>query len=77
LHRKCLSRQALSLLKELIRRPPMTITDGFLIAATLISPLLAVQVQKFIERATERRTGQKRIFYALMATRATRIAPER
>jgi hypothetical protein len=35
--------------------PEMTISDGILIAATIAGPVLAVQAQKFIERAGERR----------------------
>ena len=35
-----------------------------------------MQVQKLIERLREGRQAQKRIFYALMATRATRVAPD-
>ncbi len=54
----------------------ITISDGLIIAATLFSPLIAVQVQKWIERATERRNAQKQVFYDLMATRATRVAPK-
>ena len=54
----------------------MTISDWAIVLATLFSPLIAVRVQKFIERATERRSGQKRIFNILMATRATRVAFE-
>jgi len=52
-----------------------TITDTVLILATLAGPVLAVQTQKFIERATERKQGQRRIFDVLMATRATRVSP--
>lgn len=54
----------------------ITITDGFLIAATLAGPVLAVQVQKFIERATEKHRQKLYIFAALMNTRATRLANE-
>lgn len=54
---------------------PTTNTEWWIIIATLLSPLIAVQVQKFIERATERRSAQKRIFYTLMGTRATRLDP--
>lgn len=53
-----------------------TITDGYLIAATIAGPILAVQAQKWIERARERRQAQKQIFYTLMATRATRLSPQ-
>lgn len=51
----------------------VTISDGLIIAATLLSPLIAVQVQKWIERANERRNAQQSIFRILMATRATRL----
>jgi hypothetical protein len=54
----------------------MTISDWAIVLATLFSPLIAVRVQKFIEGAGERRSGQKRIFNILMATRATRVAFE-
>lgn len=54
----------------------MTISDTLIILATLFSPVIAIQVQKWIERATERRDAQKQIFYDLMATRATRVAPK-
>jgi hypothetical protein len=40
----------------------MTIADCLLVIATALSPAIAVQVQKFIERATERRRAQKHIF---------------
>jgi hypothetical protein len=56
--------------------PEMTISDGFLIAATIAGPVLAVQAQKFIERAGEKRRRKLHIFYTLMSTRATRIANE-
>ena len=52
----------------------MTIADGLIVFATLLSPLIAVQVQKWIERSTERRDAQRQLFYDLMATRATRVA---
>lgn len=54
----------------------MTVSDTLIILATLFSPLIAVQTQKWIERATVRRNAQRQIFYSLMATRATRIAPQ-
>jgi hypothetical protein len=41
--------------------------------ATIAGPILAVQAQKWIERATERRTARRQIFHALMANRATRM----
>jgi len=45
-------------------------------AATIARPVLAVQAQKFIERATQRRNAQLQVFYWLMATRATRLSTE-
>lgn len=53
----------------------MIVTDGVLILATVAGPILAVQAQKFVERATERRRAQRRIFDVLMATRAARVSP--
>lgn len=50
--------------------------EAAIILATLMGPVLAIQAQKLIERATERRNAKKRIFYALMATRAARVAAE-
>lgn len=53
----------------------LTFSDGCLIAATLAGPILAVQVQKFIERARADHDRRDRIFKILMATRATRLSP--
>ncbi len=55
----------------------ITITDALLILATLTGPVIAVQTQKFVERASERRRRKLHIFYSLMANRATHLAPER
>lgn len=54
----------------------MTISDTLIILATLFSPLIAIQVQKYLEARGERHTTQKQVFYDLMATRATRVAPK-
>lgn len=54
----------------------MTISDWAIVSATLLGPVLAVQAQKWIERATERGRRKWWIFETLMATRATRLAPE-
>jgi hypothetical protein len=51
-----------------------SISDGLLILATLLGPVLAVQAQKFLERAREKRTRKLQIFSTLMTTRATRVA---
>jgi hypothetical protein len=54
----------------------MDTTDTLLILATVSGPILAVQAQKWVERITENRNRKLRIFYTLMATRATPIALE-
>src|SRR5262245_57399344 len=54
----------------------MTTTEVLIICATFMGPILAVQAQKWIERATERRRAKLQVFYVLMATRATRLSPE-
>jgi hypothetical protein len=52
----------------------MTGTEIFVIAtATVAGPILAVQAQKWVERATERRRARRSIFHSLMANRATRL----
>lgn len=48
--------------------------DIFVIAgATVARPILAVQAQKWVERATERRRARRAIFHVLMSNRATRL----
>jgi len=54
----------------------VTISDWLIITATLLSPFIAVQSQKWIEDARRKRDAQQRVFEVLMATRATRLAPE-
>jgi hypothetical protein len=54
----------------------VTISDWLIIAATLLSPFIAVQSQKWIEDARRKRDAQQRVFEVLMATRATRLAPD-
>jgi len=50
----------------------MTISDTLLIFATFCGPIVAVQAQKWIERAREQRNRRLWIFQTLMATRAIR-----
>ncbi|MBP1297417.1 DUF6680 family protein [Bradyrhizobium elkanii] len=50
--------------------------EWWVVFATLVGPVLAVQTQKTIERATARRDRRNRIFVALMANRATRLADD-
>jgi hypothetical protein len=47
--------------------------EWWVIAATLAGPVVAVQTQKWIEKATERRNARRQIFYDLMENRATRL----
>lgn len=46
------------------------------ILATLLGPVLAVQAQKAIERARERRSRKSLVFHQLMSSRAARVSPE-
>jgi len=52
----------------------VTIADALIILATLFGPIAAVQAQKWIERAREKRASKVNIFNTLMATRGIRIA---
>jgi len=56
--------------------PELKTFEWFIIFATIIGPILAVQAQKFVERTRERRQHKLRIFYMLMATRAARVSTE-
>lgn len=46
------------------------------IVAILAGPILAIQLQKFLERRTDKRQRQMGIFKTLMATRASALSPE-
>jgi hypothetical protein len=50
--------------------------EWWVVFATLAGPVLAVQTQKWIERATERRRRRLQIFAVLMSNRATRISDD-
>ncbi|PVE23176.1 hypothetical protein DC522_16970 [Microvirga sp. KLBC 81] len=52
------------------------LADLAIVFATLLGPILAIQAQKMIERATEAKRRKLEVFHTLMATRATRLAPE-
>jgi hypothetical protein len=47
----------------------MTTSDGLSILAILLSPLIALEVQRYIDIFRERRVRKKRIFETLMTTR--------
>ena len=53
----------------------MTLTDILIVSATLISPLIAVQVTRYLDDRKEERGRKLRVFKTLMATRATNLAP--
>ena len=46
------------------------------IIAIILGPILAVQVQKFIERITLKRQAKDQLFKTLMSTRQARMAPD-
>jgi hypothetical protein len=48
--------------------------DWSIVLATLAGPVLAVQAQKWIERASERRRHRLEIFHTLMTNRATQLS---
>lgn len=52
----------------------MTIPEWMMIGAVLLGPILAVQVQKYIEMLREKRGRRLQIFHTLMATRAARTS---
>jgi hypothetical protein len=54
----------------------ITLNDWLTIIAIFSSPLLAVQVQKWLERFWERRDRKRSIFQTLMATRAARLSSD-
>lgn len=54
----------------------MNVSDWMMIAAVLVAPIAAVQVQKFLERGRESRARKVAVFQALMATRSARVSVE-
>jgi len=53
----------------------LTLNEGLTIAAVLLSPMIAVQVQKYLERKRDIRERKLSVFHTLMATRASRLSP--
>lgn len=53
----------------------MTVSDVLIILAVIAGPIIAVQVQKAIEKYKEARNRKLIIFKTLMATRGTPLAP--
>lgn len=58
-----------------IKEKNMTISDWIMIGAVLLSPVIAVQVDKFLDRRNEKKTRKMQIFSTLMSTRATPLYP--
>jgi hypothetical protein len=56
--------------------PGNTVNDWAIVIATLMGPLFAVQVQVWLERRRATRDRRQRVFYALMRTRSSNVAPE-
>jgi len=54
----------------------MTISDWVMISAVLLAPVIAVQVQKMLEKMRESRGRKMRIFKTLMATRAAVLSAD-
>jgi hypothetical protein len=54
----------------------MTISDWLVIVAIILAPLLAIQIQKFIENKKDKKARKMNIFRTLMATRATPLYPQ-
>jgi len=52
----------------------LTLTDVLTISAILLSPLIAVQVEKWLERSRDAKNRKLHVFRALMANRATRLS---
>ncbi len=54
----------------------MTISDYSIVFAALAGPILAIQVQKFIERRQEKKNLKLWVFRQLMATRSARLSAD-
>lgn len=46
------------------------------VIAIVVSPILAVQVQKWLDNFRDKKKQKKEVFYALMATRAAKVSGE-
>jgi len=54
----------------------MTVSDIIMVIAILLAPVVAVQVQKWVEVFRERHQRKLYVFGTLMATRGSRLSPE-
>ncbi len=53
----------------------LTISDTLMIVAVILGPIVAVQVQKFIEKLRQSKLAKEAIFKTLMSTRGTLLSP--
>ena len=51
------------------------LTDWLTILAILLAPLVAIQVERYLQIIKERRGRKLNVFHTLMATRGTRLSP--
>lgn len=54
----------------------MKLSDWLTIAAIILGPILAVQVEKLVEARREWKRARVGLFHALMRTRAARVSPQ-
>ena len=52
----------------------ITISDWLMIVAVILGPVIAVQIQKYIDRKNESRNRKLKVFSDLMTTRASTLA---
>jgi len=52
----------------------ITISDWLMMVAVIVGPVLAIQIQKLIDRSKETRERKLRVFRDLMTTRASTLA---
>ncbi len=50
--------------------------DWLMVLAVILGPILAVQAQKIVESLRNKKQRRLNLFFTLMSTRATRLAPE-
>ena len=53
----------------------MILTDVLMVSATALSPLIAVQVTRYLDDCNEERGRKLSVFKTLMATRAYTLSP--
>ena len=53
----------------------MNASQWIMVAAMLLGPILAIQIQKFLEARRELRRSRMNLFHALMQTRGNRLDP--